>query len=257
MRIAVLGLCASLLLAGCAAPVGDLGRRDRGIYPDTMTAVAGPFSPAAGIERAAFPYTDEENELRNVGWDLVRPPDRDVPGNSLHEVAWWRALPDSWYGNYPQAYWAALTTLPVSSHEVRYQRIIQQARTDAARMPAFRDVASRVGLADGAREQATVAVAADRTMTLEARRRIAENRGVVAAVCAAMAKRIRAYRYALHRFMVETPSTKAVEAEAAINALAWEAGDCGGELRARAGAAFEVRPRDRFIPRGDGAPVIK
>jgi hypothetical protein len=244
-------------LAGCAAPVGDFGRRDRGVYADAMTEIAGPFAPATtGVERAAFHMTDEERELRHLGWGLVKPPDRDVPGNSLAEFRWWRALPDGWYASYPQAYWSALVVLPVESHETRYQRIIIQARADAQRMPAFRDAASRVGLADGARLQALTSLAVDPTLRREAEQRVAENRAVVATVCRALAKRIRAYRYANHRLMVETPSTRSVETEAAIDALAWEAGDCGGAIRAVQGGVIEGLPRDRFLPRGDGPAAI-
>jgi hypothetical protein len=257
MRLAAALCC--LTLGACAAPIGDLGRRERSIYADAMTDTAGPFARVTAQGNSLFPYTDEERELRHLGWDLVRPPDRDVPGNAQHEVRWWRALPDSWYGNYPQQYWSALQVLPVASHETRFQRVILQARADGARLPAFRDAATRVGHADGARRGAALAVGATPAFAAEAERRIAENRGVVAAVCRALALRIGAYRYAVGRLMVETPSTRSVEAEAAIDALAWEAGDCGGAIRriAGAGRGIVVTPRDRFLPGGDGAVPAK
>lgn len=253
---AACGAVACLALAGCAAPVGDFGRREGGIYADTMTEVSGPFAHAYGVDRrAVFEYTDEEREMRLVGWDLVRPPDRDVPGNALSEFRWWRTLPDSYYGDYPQAYWRALILLPVSSHETRYRRIILQARADSQRMPLFRDVASRVGLADGARRSAADALAANAAMRQEAERRIAENRAVVETVCRAMAIRISAYRYALGRLMVETPATLSVETEAAINGLDWEVNACLMSLRVGVGGGGPtvITPhRRRFVPGGGG-----
>lgn len=243
-------------LAGCGAPTGDFGRLDRGVYADAMTATIGPVSPLVLGHGAPFPYTDEEREMRNLAWDLVRPPDREVPGGSLSGLRWWRALPDGWYAGYPAAYAAALWALPVDSHETRYERLLLQVRADAQRLPAFRDAASRVGKADGARLSALDAVAVPAEGRATARGRVEENRAVVAAVCRALGQRIRGYRYALGRLMVETPSTRSVATDAAIDALAWEAGDCGGAIRIAAaaggGLGAPVRP---FVPRSDAAAV--
>lgn len=220
-------LAAALTLAGCGAPIGDLGRRDSGIFASTVTNIAGPFSTAAkGVPASPLAITDEENELRNVGWDLARPPDRDVPGNAIYQFAWWRALPDGWYANYPKAYYSALFTLPVASHETRYARLIEQANHDAKRMPAFRLIAAKVGKADGARIAAARSLDADAELSAAAERRVDENTGVVRSVCEALGLRHQAYRYVLGRLVIETPSTRAVEAEAAIDALAWEISAC-------------------------------
>lgn len=245
-------------LAGCAAPVGDFGRRDRGLYADAVTASIGAFSPVAQQRNPTrFPWTDEERELRHLGWGLVRPPDRDVPGSALSTGQWWRGLPDAWYARYPEAYWSALTVLPVDSHETRYERIIVQARADSQRMPAFRDAAVRVGRADGARRAALDAVAADAEMRGEAERRIAENRAVIDTVCSALGKRLEAYRFALARLMVETPSTRAVATDAAIDALGWETAHCRGGTPGIAQARIQERAEARsgFRPRGSEGPA--
>ena len=230
-------LAAALAMAGCAAPVGDLGRRDSGIFASTITDVSGPFSVVAGkFPPSPLPMTDEERELRNVGWDLARPPDRDVPGNASHQFAWWRALPDGWYANYPKAYYSALFALPVASHETRYARLIEQAQYDAKRMPAFRQIATRVGKTDGARIAAARSLNADAELSAATERRVDENTGVIRSVCQALNLRDQAYRYVLGRLIVETPSTRAVEAEAAIDALSWEITAC---LPANVAAAAE------------------
>jgi len=244
-----------LLLGACAAPIGDLGRRESGVFPDTMAQIAGPFAPIGRGERPALlQMTDDENELRRIGFDLVRPPDRHIPGDSISALRWWRALPDGWYGGYPAAYWSALMTLPVASHETRYERLAAQARFDSGRMPAFRDVSVRISHADGARRQAIQAVAADRDMTAEAERRIGENVAVVQTVCRALATRLAAYRYTLHRLMVETPSPRAVDVEAAVEALAWETNDCPNGSRRPRTPGIEVRTGDRFLPRTERPP---
>lgn len=245
-------LAAALTMAGCAAPVGDLGRRDSGIFASTITNVSGPFSVVAGkVPPSPLPMTDEERELRNVGWDLARPPDRDVPGNAIYQFAWWRALPDGWYANYPKAYYSALFTLPVASHETRYARLIEQAQYDAKRMPAFRLIATRVGKADGARIAAARSLNADAELSAAAERRVDENTGVIRSVCQALGLRDQAYRYVLGRLIVETPSTRAVEAEAAIDALSWEITACLpaiGVTSDERSASSERRERKRLPP---------
>lgn len=237
------------LLAGCAAPVGDFGRQGTGLFSTTINEFAGPTSPAFqkpfSYPSSPFALTDEERDLRNIGWDLVRPPDRDVPGNAIFEFAWWRALPDGWYANYPAAYYSALFTLPVASHETRYARLIAQVNQDVVRVPTFRLAATKVAKADGARRAALSALRADTALNSATEKRISENIGVVRNVCQALMLRRDAYRYVLARLVVETPSTRAVEAEAAIDALAWEISAClpagVGEEAAAAPAATGAR----------------
>lgn len=224
-------------MAGCAAPVGDFGRRDEGIFATTLTDLSGPFSsPLDGPKRSTFVLTDDERDLRNIGWDLARPPDRDVPGNAFFEFAWWRALPDNWYREYPKAYYAALLNLPVATHETRYARLSDQARNDAVRLPRFRLAATVVAKADGARKSALASLNADSALQAETERRIAENKGVVRSVCQALTLRREAYRYALGRLVLETPSPRAIDTEAAIDAMAWETTACEPASSAQAQA---------------------
>lgn len=265
IRLAFLAVAATFTgLSGCAAPVGDFGRRDQSVYANVLTDAVGPLSHVgADNAQASFAFTDEERELRNRGWTLVRPPDRAVPGNAEFEFHWWQALPDAWYGGYPESYYVALMNLPVASHETRYERVTEAARMDGDLMPPFRDVAMRVAKADGARRGALTALAADRALRGEAEARIAENIGVVRAVCRAIDYRIKAYRYALGRLMIETPSVRSVEAEAAIDALRWELGPCNpaGQIGAAYAETPSSRlPRQRFVPRsgvnGTPGPLI-
>jgi hypothetical protein len=202
-------------------------------------------------EYSSFRHTDEERELRDVAWDLLRPPHReDFRGNLLFELRMARVTPEEWYMDWPEGYYLSLIRTETASHENRYERLLWQARADAQRMPAFRDVAVRVGKADGARRAALDALQADSVMRTEAERRIMENRRIVDWTEQALDRRILAYRTALGRLMIETPSTRAVQTEAAIDALEWELRGRRGGAVARASGA----PRAGARPGADEPP---
>jgi len=244
---------AAALLAGCAQPVGDFARKRESVFHDTILRNVGNTSAFVRNEYSSFRHTDEERELRNVAWDLLRPPHRDdFRGNLLFELRMARVTPDEWYVDWPDSYYQSLIRTETQSHENRYERILDQARSDAQRMPAFRDAAVRVGKADGARRAALTALVANAEMTAEAERRINENRRIVDWTEEAVDRRILAYRTALGRLMVETPSTRAVQTAAAIDALEWELrGRRGGGLAQAGGAA---RPGAGQRPRGAEEP---
>jgi hypothetical protein len=190
--------------------------------------------------------------MRRVAWDLVRPPHRDdIKGNTLAELRWARVVPDHYYHGYPKSYHASLIAQNTASHETRYERLILQARSDASRLPAFRDVATRVGKADAARRASLDMLAADAAMRKEAEARIYENGRIVEWVKASMAKRVEAYRYALGRLMIETPSPRSVETEAAIDALQWEiSGSTRTPAYTDSGRSTAQNGR-RFYPKGE------
>lgn len=253
-RAALLPLFAALALAGCSStPVGDLGRKRESVFHDTIMAGAGSFAAREREEKvSSFRNTDDELELRHVAWDLVRPPHRDdIKGNALAELRWARVVPDHYYEGYPKAYHASLIALNTASHETRYERLTLQARSDAQRLPAFRDVATRVGKADGARRAALDMLAADSALRKEAEARIYENGRIVGWVKAAMGKRVESYRYALGRLMVETPSPKSVEAEAAIDALQWEISGSTRTMASSGEGGGRAGNGRRFFPKGE------
>ena len=253
-RIAATLLAA--MMSACAAPVGDFGRRNDGIFTTILSEIGGPLTaPASPERRSSFAVTDEERDLRNLGWELARPPDRDVPGNAFFEFAWWRTLPDGWYADYPQTYYRALFTPLTASHETRYTRLLEQARADSSRLPMFRLIATKVGKADGARRAALQALAADAALTSETERRIEENVGIIRNVCLALNHRLQAYRYVMGRMVVETPSIRAIDVESALDAFAWEITACEPVAKASASSPndtnaqlAETRARKRLPP---------
>jgi hypothetical protein len=229
--IAILTL--PLLLSACVTePVGDFGRKDEPVFHDTILAGAGDYTARGpGGPASSFPMTDEENELRNVAWDLVRPPHGGGRwgGNFNFASQWPHIAPQAWYDEGSNDFYILMRNSGLASHETYYELLTDQARSDASKIPLFRDAATRVGKADAARRGALNALYADEAMRNEAEARIAENVRLVGWVEESMQYRIRAYRTALGRLMVEMPSTKAVEAESAIDALQWEVnGSLGG-----------------------------
>ena len=231
-----------LLLSACATQPGDFARKESSVFNDTVFDLDGGF--ATGSIASSYSLTDQENELRNVAWDLVRPP----YNSNLHAFYWAQVRPAAWYENDENDFYRLLRNENFASHESYYEALVNQARGDASRLPVFRDVTMRVGKADGARRAGLNALAADARMRDEAEARISENRNIVKWVEESLHYRIRSYRTALGRFMVEVPSTRAVEAEAAIDALEWEVG--GARL-----SAFPIRKMRNFHS-GSLVPVV-
>ncbi|MES2905731.1 MAG: hypothetical protein V4691_01670 [Pseudomonadota bacterium] len=255
MRIRfILSCTAPLFLTACVTqPVGDFGRKDDSVFHDTILSGAGNFIAAEkrGELVSSYEMTDQENELRRVAWDLVRPPGGGTwESDFVFSLKWARIAPDAWYDYSDNDFYMLLREGGLLSHETYYERLVQQAQGDASRMPVFRDVATRVGKADGARRAAITALQADSMMRRDAEARIDENIRVVDWVEASMLKRIHAYRTTLGRLMIEVPSTKAVDAEAAIDALEWEVmGSARGSARLSGRAASSERMQREFKPK--------
>lgn len=223
----------ALCISGCVRTVGDFERKEGSVFQDTILSETGHYAVRGrGELSSVYEMTDEEKELRNVAWDLVRPPGGGTWSSGMEfDLAWTRIAPQAWYKYDDANYYLLLRNGGLVSHETYYERLVMQARGDASRMPVFRDVAVRVGKADGARRAAMRALLADNVMRREAEARIADNARIVDWVEDSMCLRIRAYRTALGRLMIEMPSTKAVEVEAAIDALEWEIGGASKSCR--------------------------
>ena len=252
----ILRTCCFLAVAFCLGacvtePVGDFGRKETSVFHDTILAGAGRIAAANREDiTSSYQLTDEEKELRDVAWDLIRPP---YGGGSFSSdfkftLAWSHIRPQAWYEYDAADFYRYLRSDGLLSHETYYERIIAQARSDASRLPVFRDVAVRVGKGDGARRAALRALDADAAMRREAEARIFENGEVVSWVEHSMQQRILAYRTALGRLMIEMPSTKGVDAEAAIDALNWEV---GGATHVTSVSRTVVREREGFMPQGE------
>jgi len=216
-----------MALAACSAPRSDFGRP----IPD---AEAYPF--ASLFKRDPIPpFTDTERELRDRAWAFLDPEATITDSPYLPRTAEPIRVAEA-----GPAYADNLLKMPARSSEVRYERLKADIATDRQRIEPFFDVADRQAELDRVRQQSLAYISVlqpgERQHALA---RVADNRAIVAAVCAALLKRARIYRTALERLVVATPSETAVAVERTL--LAFEA-----EIRALEGAAVSVRPARRM-----------
>lgn len=246
-RLVALAVALPALLAGCGRPTGDFGRAEPSALHDTVMPALG--EKVAEWDRrevvSGFNRTDREATLRDRAWSLVRAPHvRDWFGETLVELERTRIIPEVDYAFEPKGYYNHLRRDPFVSSETRWNRATADMRTDAALIGPFWTEARAVREDDAARLRALDRRGGGAPEELQnAYARIDENARVADWVWRAMRLRVAAYRDAIDRMMVETPSRRHVEAEAA-----W------AELRAAIGRAEAGMPP---LPRrgsGPGAP---
>ena len=238
-RIVVLAFALPVVLAGCGRPTGDFGRAEPSVLHDRVMPAAGAL--VAEWDRrevvSDFNRTDREGTLRDRAWGLVRAPHvRDWFGETLVEFERTRIVPEIDYAFEPKGYYNHLRRDPFVSSETRWNRAIADMRADTASIGPFWSEARRVREDDALRLRALDERRGGAPSELSnAYARIDENARVVDWVWRAMRLRVAAYRDAIDRMMVETPSQRRYEAE-----IAW------GELRdaiTRAEAGMPVAPR--------------
>ena len=230
-------LCAAALF-GTIAVAGDFGR-PRYVYeaePGGFGVGGGPHAPEVVLQ--AFPWTDEERELRKLADGLVLPP--DSPSADFWGVR--RVVaPQSAFD--PTAYAAALLGSPVRSSAARYARLTDHIRNDIQRwqtfLPAWRIVADL----DGKRLRSMrylSSISPEEQLAVD--QRVAENVHVFAAAKSAVQDRGASYRFAMERLVIAQPSPMAIEAERVLRDLErW----VGGNLPVLARAHEVYHPAGR------------
>lgn len=220
LSIGIAGSAALALLGGCMQ--GDYGRLPSSLVTDGIHDWLG--------RRAAFdahrvpsslPLTDDERELRDLAFPLIEAPyNRDRWDQVLREYGLVYGDHRRWPRFDVTAYSRKLLGRADRSPQARYAQLIDDVRDDVTRVGSFVPVASRVLDIDRKREK-SIAYFADLSARerVNARRRMAENTLIVAWVRHLVRERIAAYRYALERCVVATPSPMAAEAEQAIDEL--------------------------------------
>lgn len=212
-------LAALALLAGCATN-GDFDEIHPSLVRDDMhdwlsrDATAGtPAFPST------FELTDSERQLRDLAYPLIEQPfDRQQPYSvageygvigSNHRVAFDRTD----YANH-------LFGSRARSPATRYAQITDDIRNDITRLPQFFETATHVLDIDQKRRKSLAYISglspSERDNAL---RRINENASLVSLVRAKLAQRVSAYRFALERMVVMTPSPQAVDVERSLNQL--------------------------------------
>ena len=222
MRTCTQAICglALLLIGGCAN--GDFGRvRPQLVNDDIHNWVGRQAAREYGHAPSSNDLTDDERQLRDLAYPLIEPPlDRGKWDSILYEYGllptrgpWWPPFDHRTYGR-------KLLSQSFRSPVGRYSQLIDDIRNDDVRIAPFVAVASRVVDMDSKRHRSLAYVSdLPANARRNARRRIAENARVVAWVHHSLRERAAAYRYALERVLVETPSPMAVEAERALRLL--------------------------------------
>lgn len=221
-RSAVL-LILALALAGCARETGDFGRAQPNTLDDRIKPTVGDF--IAGHMRdelvSDFNRTDEENVLRDRAWAIVEPPHvADWYGRILADGQRTRILLEVDSTLDPSSYYGYLRRDPFRSSEARWNRLFADLRADAELVGPFWDEARRVREGDRLRLSALDGrrdVSAEELRAATAR--VDENARVVDWVWRSLRFRLSAYRMAIDRMEVETPSDRLYEANLAWNAL--------------------------------------
>lgn len=216
--LAVLLCCVAL--AGCRT--GDLGREQPNLFNETVLPAVGFVSTYTGGEPVShFNYTNDELTLRDLGWGMVVPTHaEDWFGRTAAELQRYEIVRRADLMLSPDRYHAILRSDRYASSDARYARIMDDAAADMAAIGPYFAFAQRVRLDDDDRLAAAMALPDITANELSATHgRIAENQRQRAWVKRALLFRLYAYRNAVDRLMIETPSHLAGTTIARLDAL--------------------------------------
>ena len=215
----LLALVALTLLTGCATQ-GDFGEVQPSLVRDdvhdwlSLDAIAGrPAWPSS------FNLTDDERALRDLAYPLIEAP---YNRQKWHSVAGEYGVTGSDHraGFDRTAYATHLLADRYRSPSARYAQLTDDIRNDTARLPQFFETAARVLDIDQKRRKSLAYISdVSPHERQNALRRIKENALLVSLVRAKLMQRVSAYRFALERLVIMTPTTQAVEVERSLNQL--------------------------------------
>jgi hypothetical protein len=215
-------LAAVVWLSGCALN-GDFGRvRDGLVYDDMHDWVGRDAVRGVGGKPSQFHLTDDERQLRDLGYALIQPPyDRTHWDNLFANFGWEGPRPDAPFDR--TAYWSNLDLPHRRSEASAYAQIVTDARNDVVRIEPFFAVAALVTDADRKREQALGYVAHSTGLSEaevnNALGRNNENTAIIEWVCRSLKQRAGSYRYALERLVIIVPSPNAAEGDRSLALL--------------------------------------
>ncbi|PTW57671.1 hypothetical protein C8N35_110150 [Breoghania corrubedonensis] len=250
MLVAVL---AAGLPGGCARPTGDFDRATPNVMHDEILPEAGRVMAAKrGEPTSTFNLTDQEEELRNRAWALIRPASsRDWVDATATEAQRTRIIKPIDDKLDPRIYYMYLRSDKFSSSQTRYDRVISDISGDTDLVRPFCQLAVRVEDMDAERLNAT-----NRRPDLKPEEyaaavgRVNENRRIISWVTRALKFRLVAYRHAIDRLEIETPSRDRVwDANTAWRHLAGEVAFASGGCREKpqSGAEADARARKSRI----------
>lgn len=211
-----------LMAAGCASPIGDFGRPSESVINDQVFPKMGAYSATRRGEPVSYaPNTNEERDLQNQAYAILMPAsDRREWDRSIAEMRRTRMIPNDYPPYNARAYADNLLDTAYRSSTARYSKLIDDIRSDLARVGPFFGSAKRVVDMDTVRErslaQLTSVTPADRENAMA---RVAENRMLIGWVYRRLGERYMGYKIALEQLVVATPAPAAVDAERALRAL--------------------------------------
>ena len=216
VRRAASFLSLGILLFTGACTNTDFGQVRPSLVRDDIHDWMGPA--ATGSAPSVFQPTDDERQLRDLGYPLVEPPyDRQRWYSVLSEHGFHDEIGRSFDRT---AYAANLMSSRYRSANTRYSHLIEDIRNDVTRLPAFFEAAARVLDIDARRRKALGHI---REMSpferANAEKRMAENAAIVAMVWGSLERRVGSYQFALERLVIVTPSPQAGEAERLLGQL--------------------------------------
>jgi hypothetical protein len=221
-QITPLALLACLLITPGCSSIGDFGRRAPVTVTDDIHTWAGQEAAInAGAPVSINKLTEEEHTLRDLAFPLIEPPyDRQRWDAIVYEYGTKRDFQRELMIIDITAYYQRLQGGGWRSSIGRYNRLIDDIRNDADRVPQFADVAHRVIDLDVRREQSLHVLAdlspADRANALA---RIGENNLTIAWVQRSLAQRCAGYRFALDHLVAAEPERVASQADVALALL--------------------------------------
>ena len=219
-RCRLFALAVLPLLAGCGTNNGDFGEV-RGTYlrDDMHDWLSNDAIAGRQTLPSSFGLTDDERQLRDLAYPLIEAPyDRQQWYSAFGEYN--ETFSDPRVGFDRSAYAGHLISSRVRSPLARYARLNDDIRNDVTRLPQFFETAARVLDIDEKRRKSLTYISDASPMErANAFRRIRENVSLVSLVRTKLAQRATAYRIALERLVIMTPSSEAVEIERSLNQL--------------------------------------
>ena len=210
----------TLLMLGACSANGDFDRLKPNLVSDDIHAWVGrDAAREAGVPVSGLPLTDDERTLRDLAYPLIEPPfDRARWYAIINEYG--LSHRDGWPKYAVGGYSAKLMGKHYRSATARYDKLNNDIRDDALRVPEFFATARTVLDLDGKRAESFAYVSAlTRAEQGNATARMAENKLVIGWVERSVAERSAAYCFALQRLVIATPDPMAVEVERSLTLL--------------------------------------
>jgi hypothetical protein len=207
-------------LLGCLNT--DFGRVRSSLVIDDIHAWMGPAAAnRMGEPASSFRLTEDERLLRDLAFPLIQPPfDRQRWFAVLQEYGVTAFFRDDWWVFDETDYTRRLLRRATRTTDALYGRLIDDIANDVARIEPFLDVVRRVRDIDGKRR-----ISLDHVTALtpqehaNAMARMNENALIVRWTYQSLQQRAAAYRIALERLVISSPSRQAAEAERQLQAM--------------------------------------